>query len=93
MKGASREPVQRHCSCRLVFILKQGLDSANRIRPQQHVSAYGANVSRNVVNHRYLTTVPYSVHGVSHFVLPRASINAAFHGDRHAPPSKWGVVF
>ena len=41
LKGASRELIERHCTHWLVLILKQGLYFANRVRSQQHVSAYG----------------------------------------------------
>jgi len=64
----------------LVLILKQSLDFANRVRPQQHVSAYRTNISRNVVNDHYLTMVPHGVYDFFRFVFSRTSINTAFHG-------------
>ena len=54
--------VQRHGRRGLLLFPKQDFDPAYRVRFQKHVSTYGADVNRDVVDDYHLTGVPYRMH-------------------------------
>ena len=62
------------------MFLKQYFDPAYRVRRQKHVPAYGADVSRHVVDYYDLTSVP---HRVYHAIWNLPSIGLASFGRFH----------
>ena len=71
--------VKRHARMGILLLLKQLFDPAYRVRVQKHVSTYGTDVRRDVVDDQQLASVPYRMRYALRFVRAGTSVNTALH--------------
>jgi hypothetical protein len=77
--GQSGVFVEGHSAGRLGVSFQQGFDAPDGFGHQQDIATHRADLSRDVVNDDYLSTVTHSVHDIALFILARTALDSAFH--------------